>query len=121
MQKIVAATSQNQPQAFDDAHLYYVTDDGAEFRRVRRYEMATGRIEEVEAAPGDVDSVRFSPRGAFRMPGISANARSMVKIVDTRGERAFSFAADTATVSHDESLIAYYGESNRSPEDLFIF
>src|ERR1051326_4562732 len=118
MRTIVAAGSQNDPQAFDGGHLYYVTDEGTEFRRVRRYDVATGRIDDVETAPGDVQNVHFSPQGRFRITAISVHAKSIVEIADTHGGRAFTLPASSATISPDESRVAYYAQSDRSPAHL---
>lgn len=118
MQAIVAATAQNDPQAFEGDALDYVTDEGSEFRRVRRYDIATGRIVDVAAPAGEVENVRLSPRGRFRITAINANARSTVEIAD--GRRTVTLPASSATISPDESRVAYYAESDRSPADLYV-
>ena len=42
--------------------LYYLTNDGGEFARVRRYDLASGTHEDVEKADWDVIYTSFSPR-----------------------------------------------------------
>lgn len=56
------------PEDFDagSRFLYYTTNDGGEFARVRRYDLAAGKHEEVEKADWDVSFTRFSHRGTYR-------------------------------------------------------
>ena len=48
--------AQYSPSSFDreSKYLYYTTNDGSEFTRLRRYELATGTHEDVEKANWDV-------------------------------------------------------------------
>ena len=39
--------------------LYFLTDDQEEFKRVRRYELATGKMEDVEKAAGFKEKVKL--------------------------------------------------------------
>src|SRR6185503_15200494 len=47
--------------------LYYLTDEGSEFTHVRRYEMASGKREDVESAAWDVMYSVFSHDGSYRV------------------------------------------------------
>ena len=55
------------PEDFDPASkaLYYLTNDGGEFTRVRRYDIASGRHEDVEKADWDVMYTYFSRGGTL--------------------------------------------------------
>src|SRR6185503_5589093 len=55
-------TADYSPSTFDpqSEYLYYLTNDGQEFTRVRRYEMKTGRHDEVERARWDILFTDFS-------------------------------------------------------------
>ena len=59
----------HQFAAFDPTSewLYYLTNDGGEFIRVRRYHLASGRHEEVEKAAWDIGYSYFSHGGRYRV------------------------------------------------------
>lgn len=126
LRKVAGAAGQNDPQAFDRGHLYYTTNERSEFSRLRTYDLDSGRIDDVDTEAGDVGTVRFAPHGAFRITAVSSEGRSKVRIVDVRTGRPLPFHpdasmnVDSAIVSPDESLIAFYGDDDKSPADLFV-
>ena len=73
-----------EPATFDPASqwLYYLTNDGSEFTRVRRYELATGKTEDVEKADWDVAWTFFSHNGKYRVSGVNQDGRTVLKIYD---------------------------------------
>jgi tricorn protease-like protein len=54
-----------RPAQFDPESraLYYLTNDGAEFTRVRKYDLAAGRHSDVERADWDILDTRLSHNG----------------------------------------------------------
>jgi dipeptidyl aminopeptidase/acylaminoacyl peptidase len=126
LRKVVSAAGQNDPQAFDNGHLYFTTNERSEFSRLRTYDLESGRMDDVDAEAGNVDSVRFSPHGTFRITTVSSEGRSKVSIVNVRTGRPLSVHpgaavnVGSAVVSPDESLIAFYGDDDKSPADLFV-
>src|SRR5262249_21436962 len=74
----------HSPSAFsaDSKWLYFLTNEGGEFVRVRRYEMATGKKEDVERADWDVSSTSFSRHGKYRVTAINADGSTVVKLYD---------------------------------------
>ena len=113
---------------FDPAskHLYYLTNDGAEFKRVRRYDLAAGRQEDVEKADWDVWYTYFSHRGRYRVTGINEDARTVIKVLDTASGRPVSLprlpGGDITGVSiaRSEKRIAFYVNGDRSPSNLYV-
>ena len=75
-----------QTAEFDPASkwLYYLTNAGAEFTRVKRYELLTGKHEDVEAADWDVVFTSFSHGGRYRVTAINEDARTAIHLLDTR-------------------------------------
>ena len=57
--------------------LYYLTNDGGEFTRVRRYDLATGKHEDVESADWDIPFTRFSHNGKYRVTAINEDGRTV--------------------------------------------
>src|SRR5690606_12869397 len=77
--------AQYQPAAFDpdSKFLYYLTNDGSEFLRLRRYALADGRHEDVEKAEWDIVGVGFSKTGKYRLMAINEDGRPAIRITET--------------------------------------
>jgi dipeptidyl aminopeptidase/acylaminoacyl peptidase len=117
------------PEDFDVAsrHLYYTTNDGGEFARVRRYELATGKHEDVESADWDVMYTGFSHDGRYRVTGVNADARTEIRIHDTRTGKRLPLpklpAGDVTSVKFSLSgkLLGFYVNGDRSPSNLYVW
>jgi dipeptidyl aminopeptidase/acylaminoacyl peptidase len=110
----------------DGAALYYTTDEGAEFARLMRYDLASGRRTEVLRPSWDVTTANFSRDGRFFLVAINNDGRTEVRLFEASGMRQVKLPeqhdADITglTFSHDGKHIAYYLESSRSPRNLYV-
>jgi len=110
----------------DSKHLYYTTNDGSEFTRVRRYELATGRHEEVEKAEWDIDFTGFSHNGKYRVTGINEDGRTAIKLYDARSGSPLPLPKlpdgeiTSVRISRSEKLMAFYVNGDRSPNNLHV-
>ena len=77
-------TATYEPSTFDPASrwLYYLTNDGGEFARVARYELAPGTTEDVEKADWDVEWTFFSHDGRYRVSAVNQDGRSVLHVFD---------------------------------------
>lgn len=115
--------------SFDRANrfLYYLTNDGEEFTRVRRYEMSTGRHEDVERAPWDIVFTAFSYNGKYRVTGINEDARTVIKICEhatgkpVRLPKLPEGEVSAVNISRSENLMSFYLNSDRSPRNLHVY
>ena len=71
----------------DSKWLYYLTNAGGEFTHVRRYELATGKHEDVESADWDIQFTRFSRNGRYRVSTVNEDGRTVVRIHDSKSGR----------------------------------
>ena len=118
----------NSAQTFDvqSKYLYYLSD-GAEFKYVARYDLATGKTEVVEKAPWDVFYTYFSRNGKYRMTAINEDARTKIKINDTASGKLIPLPqlpnADITgvNISPSEKLMAFYLNGDRSPSNLYVY
>jgi dipeptidyl aminopeptidase/acylaminoacyl peptidase len=123
------ALADYSPQDFDadSTHLYYLTNDGGEFARVRRYDLAGGGHDDVEKADWDVMSTAFSRKGRYRVTAINEDARTVIRIHDTRTGQPVVLpplpAGDVTSVviSPSEGRMAFYGSADRSPSNLYVY
>ncbi|MFT3912830.1 MAG: S9 family peptidase [Anaeromyxobacteraceae bacterium] len=116
------------PGEFDPASkaLYYTTDEGGEFRRVRRYVLATGKHEDVERAEWDVMYTAFSRDGRFRATAVNQDGATVVRVVDRTGKPVALPALPAGEItsvefSDSEKLVAFYASGDRSPSNLYVW
>ena len=108
--------------------LYFSTNDGSEFQRVRRYELATGKVEEVEKADWDIWSSWFSETGKYRVTVINEDARSNVRIVDAKSGKTVALpklpagsSVNSVKFSPSDKLMAMYVDADRAPSNLYVY
>ena len=119
----------NSPQSFDVAskYLYYLSDAGAEFQYVARYDLATGKSEIVEKAPWDVSYTYFSRNGKYRVTAVNEDARTRIKIYDQATGKPIALpqlpngVITGVNISPSEKLMAFYLNGDRSPSNLYVY
>jgi dipeptidyl aminopeptidase/acylaminoacyl peptidase len=107
-------------------HLYLLSNEGSEFTEVKRYELATGKMEPVEKAKWDVMYTTFSENGKYRVTGINEDGRNVIRLWDVRSGKQISLPklpdGDVAQVvfSPSETKMAMYVVADRAPRNLFV-
>jgi len=122
-------TARYEVATFDRANrfLYYLTNDGGEFMRVRRYELATGKHEDVERAPWDIVFTYFSFNGKYRVTGINEDARTAIKVYEHATGKLVPLPKlpegeiGSINISRSENLMSFYLNSDRSPGNLHVY
>jgi dipeptidyl aminopeptidase/acylaminoacyl peptidase len=120
--------SQFDPAAFDRAskYLYYLTNDGSEFMRLRRYSLADAKHEDVEKADWDITFTYFSHGGRYRVTGINQDGRNVIRVVETATGRAVPLptipngGVGGVSIARSETKLAFYLNADRSPNDLHV-
>jgi dipeptidyl aminopeptidase/acylaminoacyl peptidase len=116
------------PETFSPANdqLYFMTDEGGEFMELKSYNLATGKITDVEKANWDIMYSYFSRNGKYRVSGINNDARTEVKVYNTETGEQIQLpevpAGDITgvTFSDNEDLMAFYVNSPTSPSNLYV-
>src|SRR4051812_11916666 len=119
----------NAPETFDpqSKSLYLLSNSGAEFQYVARYDLATGKTEVVEKAPWDVTYTYFSRGGKYRVTATNEDARTVIKIYDAKTGRAVPLPRmpngdiTGVNISPSEKLMAFYLNGDRSPSNLYVY
>jgi len=122
-------TASYEPATFDvdSTWLYYLTNDGSEFTRVRRYEVSSGRSEDVEKADWDVAWTFFSRNGKYRVSAVNVDGRSVLKVWDGRTGAPVALPTLPAgevsfvRVSRDETQLAFQLDSDLGPNNLYVY
>jgi dipeptidyl aminopeptidase/acylaminoacyl peptidase len=118
-----------QPAAFDtdSKKLYYLTNDGAEFMRVRSYDLASGRQEDVEKADWDIGFTDFSHDGKYRVSAINDDGRTVIKLYLAKtGEpvplpKLPEGEITSIRIARSEERMAFYVNGDRSPNNLYVY
>ncbi|HVF66228.1 MAG TPA: S9 family peptidase [Pyrinomonadaceae bacterium] len=119
----------NSPETFDpqSKSLYLLSDSGAEFKYVARYDLASGKTEAVEKAPWDVMYTYFSRGGKYRVTAVNQDARTVIRVDDVKTGKPVALPklpnADITGVqiSPSEKLMAFYLNGDRSPSNLYVY
>jgi dipeptidyl aminopeptidase/acylaminoacyl peptidase len=121
--------AQNFTQQFDpqSKFFYFTSNDGGEFLYIARYDLSTGKREKVAGTDWDVDVVRFSRTGKYRLVAKNEEARTKIEITDTASGKPVPLPklpdGDITGVrfSDSEKQLAFYHNGSRSPSNLFVY
>ncbi len=111
----------------DSRYLYYLTDDGAEFTYLCRYDIAGGGSEVVEKADWDISYAYFSYNGRYGVTAINNDARTEIRIYDMeKGLRVTlpelpGGVITSVGISKSEKLMRFYVNGSRSPNNLYVY
>ncbi len=111
----------------DNKSLYYLTDDGAEFQYLMRYDLESGKKEKVHQEKWDISYAYFSHSGKYRVIGINEDAKTVVKIQETSTGKAVDFPKfeggdiTSVRISKDEKQMSFYVGSSRQTSDLYVY
>lgn len=111
----------------DSRHLYYLTDEGAEFTYLRRYDIAGGGSETVETADWDISYTYFSQSARYRVTAINNDAKTEIRIFDMETKEPVALpelpggVITSVGISRSEKLMRFYVNGPRSPNNLFIY
>ncbi|HYH10032.1 MAG TPA: S9 family peptidase [Thermoanaerobaculia bacterium] len=106
--------------------LYFTTNDGSEYKRVRRYELATGKTEDVEKAEWDIFSSWFSESGRYRITTVNEDARTSVRVLDTKTGKNLTLPqfpganVNSVKFSPTDKLMTLYVDADRAPSNLYV-
>ena len=120
--------AQFSPAVFDPAsrYLYYLSNDGSEFTRLRRYSLATGAHEDVEKVDWDITFASFSHNGRYRVTGVNRDGRATISVVETATGKPVALPAipnggvGGVSFARSEARLAFYVNGDRSPNDLHV-
>ncbi len=109
----------------DSKQLIYSTDEHGEFTQAWTYDIGTERKSPLIKADWDVAYVTFSESGRFRVSGTNEDARTVVRILDTRNGEEIKLPnlppGDLTQIrfSRDENEVALLLSSDTSPSDVY--
>jgi dipeptidyl aminopeptidase/acylaminoacyl peptidase len=116
------------PANFDrgSKFLYYVTDEGGEFSRLRRYDLSAAKHEDVLKAEWDVVYATFSRTGRYRVTAINEEGRPRLSLVDAASGKPVALPSipnggiSSVEFAGSDSKLAFYVNGDRSPNNLYV-
>ncbi len=130
MKNVTAHTGDvdNAPETFDPSSkfLYYVSDEGSEFKGIVRYDLTNGEKVPVEKATWDVAFMSFSRTGKYHVIGTNEDARTKVRVYDKTGKEIALPPLPEGDIngikfSDTETKMAFYHDGSRSPANLYVY
>lgn len=104
---------------------YYLTNDGSEYTRLRRYLLAGGTHEDVQKASWDIAYTYFSHGGRYRVTGVNEDGRTRITVIDVAKNQPVALPAipeggvSGVSIARSEKQIAFYVNGDRSPNNLY--
>jgi dipeptidyl aminopeptidase/acylaminoacyl peptidase len=119
----------NSPETFDPSSrfLYFLSDEGGEFKSVIRYDLASGEKSVMEKPNWDVSFMTFSRNGKYRVVGTNEDARTKVKVYEGATGKPVAMPplpeGDISGIqfSDSENKMAFYHDGARSPANLYVY
>jgi dipeptidyl aminopeptidase/acylaminoacyl peptidase len=119
--------------------LFFLTDEGTEFKRLRTYDLITGEIRDHESADWDIVNTYFSKDGRFRITGINQDGSLAIRVAEIddgkKGKGPNAGESETpvkipalpegeirgVVFSRNSAYMAFYVNGDRSPDNLFVY
>ena len=109
----------------DSANLLYLSDEGSEFKRLRRYVLADGKHEDVQSASWDIVYARYSQTGKYLVVGTNVDGSTEVTITDSASGKPIELPELPAgeirgvSIARSENRMAFYVNGDRQPSELY--
>jgi dipeptidyl aminopeptidase/acylaminoacyl peptidase len=111
----------------DGTGLYLTTNEGTEFQRLARMDLETGDMETVLDPGWDVMFARFSKNDRYMVVAINEDASTRIRMFEMPAMTEIEFPpmpgldVTSVNVSDDETTLAMYASSSRSPANLYVY
>ena len=117
----------NTPVDFtpDGTGLLFVTDEGAEFAALKRFDMGTGEVTPVYAAEWDVLGGGYTHSGRYLFVGVNEEARSRTRIFEAESMTELDLShlpeglVRGVSISRDDTHLRFYHSDGSTPNDLW--
>lgn len=109
----------------DGGQLLYTSNEGSEFARLRRYNLADASHADVESSDWDIVYAWYSQTGRFRVSGINEDGALQVHVFDMQAGASVPMpqlpAGDVrgVAIARSEKRMAFYLNGDRQPNDLY--
>ena len=109
----------------NSTNLLYTSDEGSEFKRLRRYVIADGKHEDVQTAPWDIVYARYSQTGKYLVVATNVDGSTQVTITEAATGEPLALPNLPAgeirgvSIARSENRMAFYVNGDRQPSELY--
>lgn len=109
----------------DSTSLLYTSDEGSEFKRLRRYVLAAEQHADVQSAPWDIVYARYSHRGKYLVVATNVDGSTQVGISEAASGKPLALPNLPAgeirgvSIARSERRMAFYVNGDRQPSELY--
>ncbi|MCB1568776.1 MAG: S9 family peptidase [Xanthomonadales bacterium] len=116
-------------QAFtpDGRFLYYTSNEGSQFMQLRRFELGTGKHEDVRANSWDISDSTFSFDGTYRIDVTNVDGSARVDLFDAASGAPIALPTLPAgeirgvRIARSEKHMVFFLNGDRQPNDLYAY
>lgn len=115
-----------QDFAPDSGSLLYLSNEGSEFQRLRRYVVGTAAHEDVQEEAWDILYSSFSHNGKYRVVAINVDGSTRFEVRNTADGTTVTLPALPAgeirgiNIARSEARATFYLNGDRQPSDLYL-
>lgn len=109
----------------DSTSLLYLSDEGSEFKRLRRYALADHKHEDVQSASWDIAYASYSRNGKYLIVATNVDGSTQVAISETATGKPLALPGLPAgeirgvSIARTENRMAFYVNGDRQPSELY--
>ncbi|WP_273567307.1 S9 family peptidase [Maribacter halichondriae] len=127
--KINENQSANSPADFapDGSALYYTTDNGGEFAKLMKFNIADKTSETVMTRSWDIAGSYFTENGTYQVTYINEDAKNVIEVMDVASGKNIDLPSfdgmDITNVgfSDDEKMMRFYAGGSHTPSNLYVY
>lgn len=119
-------------EAFDpqSKRLFFTSNEGSEFQRIRTYTLASGAVADHEKANWDIVFTYFSRDRRYRVTGVNEDGSTVIRVAEVAADGSEKPVAlpklpsgeiRGLTFSKNSARMAFYVNGDRSPSNLFVY
>ncbi len=129
LDKINTTQSANSSEDFspDGKHLYYTTDEGAEFAYLKKYDLEKKTSEKVMERDWGISGTYFTENGKYQVTFINEDAKNVIEVMDVASGKNIELPSfENASItnvgfSEDEKQMRFYAGGSHTPSNLFYY
>jgi dipeptidyl aminopeptidase/acylaminoacyl peptidase len=111
----------------DNNSLYYVTDEGGEYRYAVKYGLLSDKKDKLFGTNWDVMFINNSYNDKYRVIGVNEDAVNKIYLFDNQTGQAITFPTvndgdiKSADFSRDENMMQLYIGDSKSPNNIYVY
>jgi dipeptidyl aminopeptidase/acylaminoacyl peptidase len=132
--KLISVSPENPNSSYsamdfslDNRYFFYLTDEGAEFTYLMRYDIENGDRKKIYEADWNVSYGYFSYNEKYLVIGVNEDARTKIYMFDAKTMVPVDFPdvisgeISSVRISRSENMMSFFAGTSKSTSDLYIY